>query len=149
MKSIVMVPAQFITALCTKQIYLAPGCRSFCSYKIKFHAFVYNAAWKSCLKPGVLHLLYYLFHNPHKQFVFHLLVNSALPETYLLLSSYPPALLHSYGDAEFQGHLWGKQQFHPAVLPSKRVCIIQLGHSRPFSHSAFFIWQFKNHEDAN
>lgn len=96
-KSIIMMPAQFITALCTKHIYLVPGCRSFCSAKIKFHAFVYNAAWKSCLQPGV-HLIYYLFHNRHKQFVFVLLVNSALTEKYLLLSSYPPPLLHSYGD---------------------------------------------------
>lgn len=145
-----MVSTQFINVLCTKQICLAPGCRTFCSAKIKFHAFEYSAAWKHfCLKPSVLHLISYLFHNPHNLFVFLSLINSTLPETHLLLPSCPSPLLPQ---------LWRRRTLHPRstceensnpilqhLLMSKRVSITQWGQSRPSSDIMSFIWQFSSH----
>ena len=144
-KVIVMVATQFINALCTKQICLAAGCGSFCSAKIKFHTFVYNAAWtRFCLKLSVLHFVSYLFHNPHTFFFFCSLI---LPfQKHMCFC--PPANLQcscSYGDTASQVHLQAKHPILQYFLMSKRLSITQLGHSRPFSDTVSFIWLFSNH----
>lgn len=115
MTAIIMVPTPFINVLCTKHICLAPGCRSFNSAKIKFHAFVPDAAWMcSCLTPSVLHLVSYSAVHINCLSFSCLLINSTLPETHLLL---PPTHSHScysYDNTASQVHLWANQQSHPA-----------------------------------
>lgn len=143
-----MVPTQFINVLCTKQICLAPGCRSFNSAKIKFHAFVPNAAWKcSCLTPSVLHLVSYSAVHINCLSFSCLFINSTLPETHLLLPSYPFPLLLQLWQHCIPGPPVRKTAIPSCkyFLISKRISITQLGHSRPFSDIVYFIWQFSNH----
>lgn len=93
LKSVTMVQTQFWDVLCTKQSCLAPGCKSWCSAKIKFHAFVYGAARKCSWSETQCLPSHMLSYNSLKLLVFVSLFNSILPEIHLFLFSCPSLLL--------------------------------------------------------